>query len=75
MKYLIDLVNEEHIPVVLHHRAQQPEGGGGHRRDHRAPAVRTFQSCQTVSRADFDNGVTYLQLMEANVDALREGLA
>jgi len=28
-----------------------------------------------VSRADFDNGVTYLQLMEANVDALREGLA
>ena len=38
-------------------------------------AVRTFQSCQTVSRADFDNGVTYLQLMEANVDALREGLA
>ena len=38
-------------------------------------AVRTFQSCQTVSRADFDNGVTYLQLMEANVDALREGLS
>ena len=37
--------------------------------------VRTFHSCQTVSRADFDAGVTYLQLMEGNVDALREGLS
>ena len=37
--------------------------------------VRTFHSCQTVSRAEFDSGVTYLQLMEANADALREGLS
>ena len=34
-----------------------------------------FHSCQTVSRAEFDSGVTYLQLMEANADALREGLS
>lgn len=74
LKYLIDLVNEEHIPVVytieLSSRkvaeaiAETTRRGGAD-----VPVL------QTVSRADFDNGVTYLQLMEANVDALREGLA
>ena len=37
--------------------------------------VLTFQSCQTVSRQDFDAGATYLSLMRQNVAALKEGLA
>ena len=37
--------------------------------------VLTFQSCQTVSRTDLDNGATYLSLMWQNVAALKEGLS
>ena len=37
--------------------------------------VLTFQSCQTVSKRDMDEGATYLSLMWANADALKEGLA
>lgn len=74
LKYLIDLVNEEHIPVVYTIELSSRKVAEAIAETTGA-AVRTFQSCQTVSRADFDNGVTYLQLMEANVDALREGLA
>ena len=36
--------------------------------------VLTFHSCQTVSRAEFDGGATYLSLMARNAEALREGL-
>ena len=37
-------------------------------------AVDTLYSMQTVSRADFDAGETYLTLMERNYEALRKGL-
>ena len=74
LKYLIDLVNEVHIPVVYTIELSSRKVAEAIAETTGA-AVRTFQSCQTVSRTDFDNGVTYLQLMEANVDALREGLA
>ena len=37
--------------------------------------VRTFHSCQTVSRAEFDGGATYISLMTANAAALKEGLS
>lgn len=33
-----------------------------------------FNSCHNVSKADFENGVTYLQLMWKNVDTLRKAL-
>ncbi len=33
-----------------------------------------FHSCHNVSRADFDSGVTYLDLMRANAAALKEAL-
>ena len=73
LKYLIDKVNEEHIPAVytieLSNRkiAQAIAETTG-------AEVLTFQSCQTVSREDFDSGETYLSLMWRNVEALREGL-
>ena len=33
-----------------------------------------FHSCHNVTRKEFDEGVTYLQLMKNNVEALRAGL-
>ena len=73
LKYLIDKVNAEDIPAVytieLSNRkiAQAIAETTG-------AEVLTFQSCQTVSREDFENGETYLSLMRRNVEALREGL-
>ncbi|MBQ7466158.1 MAG: zinc ABC transporter substrate-binding protein [Oscillospiraceae bacterium] len=73
LQYLIDYVGQEEIPVVYtielssHKIADAIAETTG-------AAVLTFESCQTVSRADYAAGCTYLDLMERNVDALREGL-
>ena len=74
LKYLIDLVNEQHIPVVYTIELSNRKVAKAIAETTGAQ-VRTFHSCQTVSRAEFDAGVTYLQLMEANADVLREGLS
>lgn len=74
LKYLIDLVNEQHIPVVYTIELSSRKAAKAIAETTGAQ-VRTFHSCQTVSRAEFDAGVTYLQLMEANADVLREGLS
>ena len=72
LKYLIDKVNAEKIPAIytieLSNRkiAQAIAETTGAK-------ILTFQSCQTVSREDFENGETYLSLMWRNVEALREG--
>ncbi len=74
LKYLVDLVNEQHIPVVYTIELSSRKVAKAIAETTGAQ-VRTFHSCQTVSRAEFDAGVTYLQLMEANADVLREGLS
>lgn len=74
LKYLIDLVNEQHIPVVYTIELSSRKVAKAIAETTGAQ-VRTFHSCQTVSRTEFDAGVTYLQLMEANADVLREGLS
>ena len=73
IKFLIDKVEEESIPVVYtidfgtkKVAAVVSECTGA--------AVGTLYSMQTVSRADFDAGETYLTLMERNYEALRKGL-
>ena len=73
IKYLIDKVEDEDIPVVYtidfgtkKIAAVVSECTGA--------AVDTLYSMQAVSRADFDAGETYLTLMERNYEALRKGL-
>ena len=90
IKYLIDKVEDEDIPVVY------TIDFGTKVEDEDIPvvytidfgtkkvaavvsectgaAVDTLYSMQTVSRADFDAGETYLTLMERNYEALRKGL-
>ena len=74
IKFLIDKVEEENIPVVYtidfgtkKVAAVVSECTGA--------AIETIYSMQTVSRADFDAGETYLTLMERNYEALRKGLS
>ena len=73
IKFLIDKVENENIPVVYtidfgtkKVAAVVSECTGA--------AIETIYSMQTVSRADFDAGETYLTLMERNFEALRKGL-
>lgn len=74
MKYLIDKVAEEQLPVVytIELSSQKIANAIAETTDAK---VLTFHSCQTVSRQDYDNGATYLSLMWHNVEVLKEGLA
>lgn len=74
MKYLIDKVEAENLPVVytIELSSQKIANAIAETTDAR---VLTFHSCQTVSRQEFDDGATYLSLMWNNVEALKEGLA
>ena len=74
LKYLIDKVNEEQIPVVYTIELSSQKIANAIAETTGARVV-TFHSCQQVSRAEFDAGETYLSLMWRNVDALKEGLS
>ena len=73
LKYLIDKVAEENIPVVYtvdldsKKIAEVVAEATG-------VEIDTLYSLQTVSRADFDGGETYLTMMERNLTALERGL-
>ena len=73
LKYLIDKVNDEHIPVVYtidlssQKVAEAVSECTGAR-------IERLWSMQTVARADFDAGETYLTLMRRNYEALKGGL-
>ena len=73
LKYLIDKVAEENIPVVYTVDLDSKkiaevvaEATGAE--------IDTLYSLQTVSRTDFDRGETYLTMMERNLTALERGL-
>ena len=73
MEYLIKTARENEIPVIYTVDLDS-------RRIAEAIAectgakIETLYSAQTVSRVDFQNGETYLSLMERNLQALRKGL-
>ena len=72
LKYLIDKVNEENIPAIYTIELSNQKIAQAIAETTGAKTL-TFQSCQTVSREDFEHGETYLSLMWRNVEALREG--
>lgn len=74
LKYLIDHVAAADIPVVYTIELSSRKVAQAIAETTGAQ-VRTFHSCQTVSRQELEDGETYLSLMWKNVDVLREGLA
>lgn len=71
--YLIDKVREEGLPAVYYlelssHRVAEIIG------EETGAKPLLFHSCHNVTRREFESGVTYLELMEQNVQNLREGL-
>ncbi|WFA08933.1 metal ABC transporter substrate-binding protein [Tissierella sp. Yu-01] len=71
--FLIDKIKEENIPVVF-----KIELSNGKIAETLAEPVNgrtlTLHSCHNVTRDELEEGVTYLSLMEQNVETLKEAL-
>lgn len=70
---LADMVKAQNIPVVLHIEFSNQkladtvcEATGAEKR--------LFHSCHNVTKAEIENGVTYLSLMKQNLEVLKEAL-
>lgn len=73
LRYLIDKVDAEQIPVIYTVDLDSPQIAEAIA-ECTGAKVRTLWSMQTISRADLDAGETYISLMERNLEALKEGL-
>ncbi len=73
--YLVDKVKEEQIPVVLYIELNTgkvanmiaSEAGNG-------TVAMQIQTLHNVTKDDFENGETYVSLMERNIDVLKKAL-
>lgn len=73
LKFLIDKVRQQDIPVVYALELSSRKVANAIAETTGAK-VETFYSCQTVSQADWAAGEGYVSLMRRNVAALREGI-
>lgn len=71
--YLIDRVRENHLTAVYYLELSSHRTADIISEETGAKPL-LFHSCHNVSRREFDEGVTYLQLMRRNVENLRQGL-
>lgn len=72
--FIIDKVREENIPVVFHVELAN-EDMADTVCDETGAAKRQFNACHNVTRSQFNEGVTYLDLMWENTEVLKEALA
>ena len=72
--FIIDKVREEDIPVVFHVELAN-EDMADIVCDETGAVKRQFNACHNVTRAQFNAGVTYLELMWENTEVLKEALA
>lgn len=71
--YLIDKARTEQIPVVYYlelssHRVSEIIG------EETGAVPLLLHSCHNVTRKEFEEGITYIELMEQNIENLRKGL-
>lgn len=71
--FLIDKIREENIPVVFHIELSNPKMANTIRAETGAKVL-LLHSCHNISRDDFRKGLSYMELMTRNVEALREAL-
>ncbi|MBE6734651.1 MAG: zinc ABC transporter substrate-binding protein [Ruminococcaceae bacterium] len=70
---LIDKVKAENIPLILKIELSSDNIAATIQKETGAE-IRTFYSCHNISKDDFENGETYLSLMEKNTETLRAAL-
>lgn len=71
--FLVDKVKEEKIPVVLKIELSSDNIARTIAEDTGA-TVRTFNTCHNVTAEEFSQGVTYISLMEQNLEVIKEAL-
>lgn len=69
VKMLIDKVKEENVPVIFKIELSSDAIANTIAKETGAE-VMTFYSCHNISKEDFDNGETYLSLMQKNAVSL-----
>ena len=72
--HMIDFVREEDIPVVFYLEFSNGKTAKLIAEDTGAKTMR-FSSCHNVTKDEFKQGVSYISLMEQNLEALKEALA
>ncbi len=71
--FLIDKVKEENIPAVFHIEFSNEKMADTISEATGAEKL-LLHSCHNITKDDFENGITYLELMTCNVDTLKEAL-
>ncbi|MDR3148980.1 MAG: metal ABC transporter substrate-binding protein [Oscillospiraceae bacterium] len=71
--FLIDKINAEKIPVVFHIELSN-EKMANSISEATGAQVRLLHACHNISKADFESGKGYIDLMSANAEALKEAL-
>lgn len=72
--HMIDFVREENIPVVFYLEFSNGKTAKLIAEDTGAKTLR-FSSCHNVTKDEFQQGVSYISLMEQNSEALKEALS
>lgn len=70
---IIDEINEYNIPVVYYQELTDPKVSRSISED-TGVEILLFHSCHNVSKEDFKNGITYLEIMKQNAENLKKGL-
>ena len=70
---IIDEIKENNVPVIYYEELADPKVSRSISED-TGVEILLFHSCHNVSKEDFKNGVTYLDLMKQNAENLRKGL-
>ena len=71
--FIIRKIREEHIPVIFHIELSN-ERMADMISEETGAAKRLLHACHNISKREFDQGCTYLELMNQNVMNLREAL-
>ena len=71
--FLIDKIKAENIPVIFHIELSNKKMANSIRDDTGAKVL-LLHSCHNITSSDFKSGISYLDLMTRNVEALREAL-
>ena len=69
----MDKIKQEQIPVVLYPELSNHRLADTIAEETGAKAL-MLHSCHNVTQEDFNNGITYIELMKKNVEVLREAL-
>lgn len=74
ISFLINKVKEDKIPVIFTTELSNKKLASTISEETNS-SVLEFHSCHNVSKNDFDDGVTYVDLMKRNIDVLKKALS